>query len=79
MSVYTSPKYKGVYQFDFVIKGHRFHGATGCTARREAEKFEAVEREKAKALLKAQARSRASLAIDDVAARRGQLLLVLLD
>lgn len=69
MSVYTSPKYKGVYQFDFQIKRIRFHGSTGCTARREAEKFEAVERDKAKAYLKAQARSKASLAIDDVADR----------
>jgi integrase len=69
MSVYTSKKYRGVYQFDFQIKGHRFHGSTGCTARREAEKVEAVERDKARALIKAQARSRTSLAIDDVADR----------
>ena len=69
MSVYTSPKYKGVYQFDFQIKGHRFHGSTGCTTRREAERHEALELDKAKAYLKAQARSKASLAIDDVADR----------
>lgn len=69
MSVYTSAKYKGVYQFDFVIKGHRSHGSTGCTSRREAERYEAVERDKVKAFLKAQARSKVSLAINDVADR----------
>lgn len=69
MSVYTSAKYKGVYQFDFQIKGHRFHGSTGCTSRREAEKHEAIERDKAKQQIKAMARSRTSLAIDDVADR----------
>lgn len=69
MSVYTSPKYKGVYQFDFVLKGYRSHGSTGCTTRREAEKYEAIEREKAKLHVKALARSKASLSIDDVADR----------
>lgn len=69
MSVYTSAKYKGVYQYDFVIKGRRSHGSTGCTSRREAEKYEAIEREKVKQELKARARSKASLAIDDVADR----------
>jgi integrase len=57
------------YQFDFVLRGHRFYGSTECTVRKEAEKFEAVEREKAKALVKAMKRSRASLLIDDVADR----------
>jgi hypothetical protein len=57
------------YQFDFVLRGHRFYGSTECTVRKEAEKFEAVEREKAKELVKAMKRSKASLLIDDVAAR----------
>jgi integrase len=57
------------YQFDFVLRGHRFYGSTECTIRKEAEKFEAVEREKAKELVKAMKRSKASLLIDDVAAR----------
>jgi hypothetical protein len=49
------------YQFDFVLRGHRFYGSTECTVRKEAEKFEAVEREKAKELVKAMKRSKASL------------------
>jgi integrase len=57
------------YQFDFVLRGHRFYGSTECTVRKEAEKFEAVEREKAKELVKAMKRSKASLLIDDVADR----------
>jgi integrase len=68
MSIYKD-KRSPYYQFDFQLKGHRFYGSTGCTARKEAERFEGVEREKAKMLVKAMARSKASLAIDDVAAR----------
>lgn len=36
------------YSFDFRYKGNRFSGNTGCTSKREAEKFEAAERQKAK-------------------------------
>jgi integrase len=68
MSVYKSKK-SPFYHFDFQINGHRFHGSTECTARRKAEKVEALEREKAGALVKAMKRSRASLLIDDVADR----------
>jgi integrase len=57
------------YQFDFRLDRRRFLGSTGCTARKEAEKFEALEREKAKALIKAAQLSAGSLQIDDVAAR----------
>jgi integrase len=57
------------YHFDFWCSGHRFHGSTGCTSRKEAEKFEAVERDKAKAQVKAAKLSAGSLSIDDVAAR----------
>jgi integrase len=57
------------YQFDFQIDGHRFHGSTKCTSRKDAERFEDLERQKAAALVKATKRSRASLAIDDVADR----------
>jgi integrase len=75
LSVYK-PKKSPYYQFDIQIRGHRFHGSTGCTTRREAEAFEAIEREKAKTLVKAMQRSRTSLLIDEVAARlwneRGQ-------
>lgn len=68
MSVYRD-KRSPYYQFDFQHEGHRFHGSTKCTARRDAEKFEAAEVEKAKALVKATSRAKASLAIDDVADR----------
>jgi integrase len=57
------------YQFDFQIDGHRFHGSTKCTSRKDAERFESLERERAASLVKATKRSRSSLAIDDVADR----------
>ncbi|KYK45271.1 integrase [Bradyrhizobium liaoningense] len=68
MSVYKDPR-SPYYSFDFQHAGNRFHGSTKCTTRREAEKFEALEREKAKALVKATRRAKVSLAIDDVAGR----------
>src|SRR5258706_10909079 len=68
MSVYKSKK-SPFYQYDFQLQGRRFFGSTECTTRKEAERFEAVEREKAKTLLKAIKRSRTSLSIDDVADR----------
>lgn len=68
MSVYKSKK-SPFYQFDFELGGRRFFGSTKCTSRKEAEKFEAIEHEKAKSLVKAMKRSRSSLLIDDVAAR----------
>ena len=68
MSIYKRPN-SPHYHFDFQHKGHRVCGTTGCTTRKEAEAFEAVEREKAKSLVKAMARSRTSLLMDDVADR----------
>ncbi|WP_234683994.1 tyrosine-type recombinase/integrase [Bradyrhizobium monzae] len=68
MSVYRD-KRSPYYQYDFQHAGNRFSGSTKCTTRRDAERFEAAELEKAKALVKATARAKASLAIDDVAAR----------
>jgi len=68
VSIYRD-KRSPYYQFDFQIDGHRFHGSTKCTSRKDAERFETLERQKAAALVKATKRSRASLAIDDVAAR----------
>jgi integrase len=68
MSIWK-PKNSPLYRFDFWLAGHRFHGPTECTTRKEAKAVEAVEREKAKAQVKAMKRSRASLLIDDVAAR----------
>jgi integrase len=57
------------WQFDFQIRGHRFHGSTKCTSRREAEAIERAEREKAKALLAQTEAARTSLRLDDVAQR----------
>ena len=66
MSVYRKAN-SPYYHFDFQLDRRRFLGSTGCTARKEAEKFEAVEREKAKALVKASKRAAGSLQIDHVA------------
>ncbi len=68
MSIYKAKK-SPFYQFDFQLNGRRFYGSTECTTRKDAEKFESVEREKAKTLVKAMKRSAASLLIDDVADR----------
>jgi integrase len=68
MSVYRD-KRSPYYSFDFQHEGHRFYGPTKCKTRKDAEKFEAVERAKAKALVKAMKRAKGSLAIDDVAGR----------
>jgi integrase len=69
LSVYKPGNKSPYYHFDFQVGGHRFHGSTGCTSKREAEKFESQERERARAQVKAMKRSRTSLLIDDVAAR----------
>jgi hypothetical protein len=49
MSVYR-PKGSPFYQFDFQWRGRRFHGTTKQTSRREAERVERDERERAKKL-----------------------------
>jgi integrase len=68
MSIYRL-KNSPYFQFDFQIDGRRFYGSTRCTTRKEAEKFQALERERAKALVKATRHAAASLLIDHVAAR----------
>ncbi|SDK15154.1 Site-specific recombinase XerD [Bradyrhizobium lablabi] len=68
MSVYK-PKKSPFYQYDFWLGCHRFHGPTKCANRKDAEKFETVERERAAILVKAMKRSAVSLLIDDVADR----------
>jgi integrase len=60
------------WHFDFQVRGHRFHGSTKCTTRREAEKVEAAEREKAKRLVAQLAAAKTSLRLDDVAERYWQ-------
>jgi integrase len=71
MSVYRSPR-SPYWHFDFQWRGHRFHGSTKRTIRREAEKVEAAEREKAKALVAQTQAARTSLRLDDVAGRYWQ-------
>lgn len=68
MSVYR-PKGSPFYQFDFQWRGHRFHGSTKRTNRREAERVEQAERERAKqAAAQAKAAS-TSLMLDHVVGR----------
>lgn len=45
MSVYRTPK-SPYWQFDFQSKGRRVHGSTGCTSKRDAERYEADQRRK---------------------------------
>ena len=68
MSVYKD-KRSPFYSYDFQVSGRRFYGSTQCTTRKEAERFESLEREKARSLVKAMARSKTSVLIDDVASR----------
>jgi integrase len=69
VSVFITKKSKPYYWFSFQLERRRFFGSTRCTSRKEAERFEALERAKAVAQVKAAKRSRTSLALDDVAAR----------
>jgi integrase len=68
MSVYK-PKASTFYQFDFEWRGNRFHGPTKCASRREAEKFERLERERVRRHAEQVRASEASLRLDDVAGR----------
>jgi integrase len=49
MSVYKRPGQQE-YSYDFRYRRQRFSGPTGCTSKREAEKFEEAERNRVKAL-----------------------------
>lgn len=46
MSIYK-PKGSPYFHYDFVWKGRRFHGSTGCKAKREAVAYEARQRQDA--------------------------------
>lgn len=46
MSLYKPAKSR-FWHFDFRFKGGRFHGSTGCTTKRDAERFEAEQRRQA--------------------------------
>ena len=72
MSVYRSPR-SPYWHFDFQVEVIAFYGTTKATTRREAEKVEAAEREKAKADVVAQLEAaKTSLRLDDVAGRSGR-------
>lgn len=45
MSVFKRPG-QTIYSFDFRYRGKRFSGSTGCTTKREAEKYEEAERKR---------------------------------
>jgi integrase len=60
------------WQYRFQIRGRRFFGSTKKTTRREAERVEAAEREKARALIAQAEHARTSLRLDDVAGRYWQ-------
>src|SRR5262249_4341489 len=68
VSVYNTGRSPYLH-YDFQWRGHRFHGSTKCTTRREAEKVEATEREKAKSLVAQLAAGKTSLRLDDIADR----------
>jgi hypothetical protein len=68
MSVYKDPR-SPYFPFDFQMRGYRFRGSTKKTTRREAEKVEAAEREKARALVAQLVAAKTSLRLDDVAGR----------
>jgi integrase len=46
MTVYRK-KGSPYFHFDFQFRGRRYHGSTGCTAKRQAEQFEHRERQRA--------------------------------
>ena len=45
MSVYK-PEKSRYWHFDFQRDGHRYYGSTGCTSKRDAERFESEQRRK---------------------------------
>jgi len=69
VSVFITEKSTPYYWYSFQIQRRRFFGSTRCTSRKEAERVEALKRDKAKALVNAEQRSRTSLAMDDITAR----------
>lgn len=68
MSVYK-PKDSPFFQYDFQLRGRRFHGSTRQTSRRNAEAAERIERERAKKLIDQVNVANTSLRLDDVAGR----------
>jgi integrase len=57
------------WHFDFKMRGHRFRGSTKATNKREAQKVESAEREKARATVAQFEAAKTSLRLQDVATR----------
>jgi len=73
VSVYKNRDGRSPYfHYDFQVRGHRFHGSTKQTTRREAEKVETAERERAKLIVAQAEQAQTSLKLDDVAGRYWQ-------
>ncbi|KMO34277.1 tyrosine-type recombinase/integrase [Methylobacterium aquaticum] len=69
MSTYR-PEGRPYYLYDFSIQGHRFHGSTRCSNKREADAFEKGERKRrAEELKEAAALGRQPLSFGDAATR----------
>jgi integrase len=68
VSIFRKPR-SPYWHFDFQWRGHRFHGSTKATTRREAEAVERTERERAKQHVAQVEASRTSLKLQDVATR----------
>ena len=68
MSLYRRPR-SPYWHFDFYWRGHRFHGTTKATTRREAEKVEAAERERVRGLVAQIEQAKTSLRLQDIASR----------
>jgi integrase len=60
------------WQYRFQIRGRKFFGSTKKTTKREAERIEVAERERARALIAQAEHARTSLRLDDVAGRYWQ-------
>lgn len=68
MSIYRTAR-SPYWHYDFWFRGHRFHGSTKTTNRREAQKVETAEREKAKVTVAQLEAAKTSLLLQDVATR----------
>jgi integrase len=68
VSLYRKPR-SPYWHFDFYWRGHRFQGSTKATTKREAEKIETAERERARALVAQIEHAKTSLRLQDVASR----------
>ena len=68
MSLYRRPR-SPYWHFDFYWRGHRFQGSTKATIKREAQKIEDTERDRAKAIIAQIEQAKTSLRLQDIASR----------